>query len=110
VLLVWGAYWLLVRRQINLWWFGRHCKRIHGSPEESRIEFSEEGIHSETKDSEGTVKWSGVVRWRETPEGFLFYMQDDIFHWVPYLAFDTQTELQSVKDLARKKVAAYESI
>lgn len=110
IVMIWPVYWLLGRPVVNRWERGRQYERRVKNDAEVRFTFSDDGIESKGEDSEGRVKWAGVFKWQESPEGFLVFEQDGIFMWFPFAGFESQADLDTVRNMAKQHVATYEVI
>ena len=69
-----------------------------------RIEwqFSKEEIKTQTELGEATIQWKTFLRVVETGEGFLFYPLTNIFHWLPFSAFESAACIERVRGFVRE--------
>ena len=65
-------------------------------------QFSKEEIKSQTALGEATLHWKSFVRVVETREGFLFYPLKNLFHWLPFSAFESPDCIAKVRGMINK--------
>ena len=81
----------LFPRQIGMFLF---CRGFDEQPEANAIiewKFSEEKINLRSNVGCSEVLWEAFIKVIETNEGFLFYHQKLIFHWLPYSSLQPET-------------------
>jgi hypothetical protein len=101
LLAVFCIYWLMFDR-LNAWYWGRGFSKRRDANVQIEWQFSTEGIKAESELGKGIVYWKGFLRVVETSEGFLFYPLKNIFHWLPFSAFDSPDCVETVRGLIRK--------
>lgn len=69
-----------------------------------------DGIRTRNDHGTSEFKWSGISKVVQTPMGFLFYSNAQIFHWVPRHGFADDADFQRVSDLAQSHAAKFETI
>ncbi len=52
-------------------------------------------------------KWETFIKVRRTAKGFLFYTRLDSYFWVPFEAFASMDDAETVADLSRRLAAKY---
>jgi hypothetical protein len=66
--------------------------------------FSAEGFHTKLVGAESNVTWESIAKCVNTPEGFLIYVVDEVFTWVPHSAFENEAEIEATQALIREHV------
>ena len=94
-------YWLIFDR-LNIWYWGRGFTKRPDANVQIEWQFSTEGIKAETELGKGIIYWKGFLRVVETSEGFLFYPLKNIFHWLPFSAFESPDCVETVRGLIRE--------
>ena len=49
--------------------------------------------------------WAGITKVVETPAGFLFYYNSQLFQWLPRHGFSSNSDVQQLSTLAQEKAA-----
>src|SRR4051812_4529896 len=65
-------------------------------------QFSPEKIRVWSENAEGLRSWSSYVKVVQTNDGFLFYPIKNLYHWVPFSAFDSPDCIEKVRVLLRQ--------
>lgn len=104
VLLAGGIYWFFFRRSERNWIIRRQfAKRPDRNMEmEWKIEAAKIWTHSSLGQSEFT--WELFVKMVRTPEGVLFYPNDQVFHWLPRSGFVSDEEFARLVALGKTKI------
>jgi hypothetical protein len=70
-----------------------------------RFVLSDAGLAAESPHGSGEIRWSAFVRWEESPEIFLLYEADNLFHMLPkrWLGGD-EARLEELRGLLRDHV------
>ena len=71
-------------------------------------EFYPDHILSRTEASSSRLEWRMISRVMETPQGFLLYPNDKMFHWLPIHAFHVAEDKEAFVRLAKARVQTYE--
>jgi hypothetical protein len=88
--------------RVNAWHWGRGFSKRLDANVQIEWQFSTEGIKAESELGKGIVYWKGFLRVVETSEGFLFYPQKNIFHWLPFSAFESPDCVEAARRLVRE--------
>ena len=104
LLIVAGLYWLFIRGIEKRWWLTRKFKKRPDRDAEIHWTFTDADIHSRSSKGEGRLEWTALVKWLETPEGFLMYPNEDLFIWLPYFSFENEKDVNSLVKLAHSRV------
>ena len=57
--------------------------------------------------SESSIKWTGYLRVARTPQGFLFFQNDQVYNWLSNHAFSSDRDEDAVATLASMHAAEY---
>jgi hypothetical protein len=76
-------------------------KIIHFAVNKHKVTSGVEGL------SEGNSEWSAFAEVVRTPEGFLFYPNDHLFHWLPNHAFASPEDADALAGMAREYAPKY---
>lgn len=79
----------------------------HNSQIEWRV--SESGIKSKTSHGHAEQSWAAFSKIAQTKDGFLFYPNARIFHWLPRLGFASDADFDRVSQLAQKNVSSFKT-
>lgn len=71
---------------------------------ETSFAASEDGIHLQGENMQGTKPWSDYLKWKEGKRTFLVYLSDNMFHVVPKRFFDPESEVAGFRALLEQKV------
>ena len=71
---------------------------------------SNEKIHISTPDAKTEVLWPAFQRVISTPAGFLFMPNKQIFHFIPIRAFDSPSDIEKLKEMARKHARTFKEL
>ena len=105
-LLFLGCVYLLGLRQLDQdWAVRRKYRRLRNFDQLKEWTFSDDRIAVNSEDGAGHFVWSSITKWIETPLGFLIYPQEDICFWIPLDAFESDNDVDVLREMARKKVA-----
>ena len=69
--------------------------------------FDEEKVEDSTDGAFSVRVWSQFIEIREVRDGFLFFPQPRIAHWIPKSAFSSEGVLSGLRDLIRAKGIKY---
>jgi hypothetical protein len=81
-------------------------KDFRGSPSaegEFRLSFDDNGLQLQSPHGGGTVKWSALVGWIDSPDLFLVLASSRIYYLFPKRAF-TPEQLAEFRDLLARKI------
>ena len=101
LLAIFCVYWLTIDR-MNAWNSSRGFSKRPDANVQIEWEFSKEKIKSRTELGEATIDWKGFLRVVESREGFLFYPLKNLFHWLPFSAFESADCIERVRELVRE--------
>lgn len=97
----------------------RHPSMVHRAAEKAfvdrpdkdkmvRFEFDDEAILSGTEGfGESTIQWDDIQRVIETPTGFLFYLNKQVYIWVPEEAIKPKSDIGRLRELVQEKIENY---
>jgi YcxB-like protein len=96
-------------------WFLRRANIKHYTqrPDRDMVvnwEFRAEGLRSKTESSSGEFSWSMITKVLRTPQGFLLYPNDRVFHWVPIHAFQDAEAIERFSQLVKSRVQHYDQV
>lgn len=95
---------LLIRREVR--------KRFRQNPSANMKvvwRFDEEKVEDSTDGASSVRVWSKFIEIREVRDGFLFFPQPRLAHWLPKSAFSSETALSGLRDLIRASGVKYRS-
>lgn len=107
---------LLLVGYFALPWIGRRSLRRHFEkrPDRNRIVRYAIDAHRVVSSveglSEGSSEWSSFAEVVRTPQGFLFYPNDMLFHWLPNHAFASPEDTDALADMARQHAPKYQDL
>lgn len=94
-------YCLTVDR-MYAWYSSRGFAKRPDANVQIEWQFSNEAIKSKTELGEATIHWKSFLRVVETSEGFLFYPLENLFHWLPFSAFESPDCIEKARVLLRE--------
>jgi hypothetical protein len=95
ILVLWGvSYALLPRRARRLYHQHRALQK------EVSYGWSEAGLRYKSANGSGKTAWEDFHRWSEGRHAFLFYLTDNLFHFVPRRQL-SEAEVADLRDTAR---------
>lgn len=95
---------LLVRLLIPLlvrWEARRRFRQSPSANGKMVWRFDEERVEDSTDGASGVRVWSKFIEIREVHDGFLFFPQPRLAHWIPKSAFSSEAALSGLCDLIR---------
>lgn len=101
---------IIVREAIQSWLLRRQFSKRPDANAEVEWTLSDQGIVSSTPLSKGEIQWSAFQRVISTPSGFLFMPNRQIFHFIPTRAFETPTDIENLKTLARQHATEFKEL
>ena len=101
LLIVFCIYLLMIDR-INAWNSSRGYDKRPDANVEIEWQFSREEIKLQTELGEATAHWKSFLRVVEASDGFLFYPLQNLFHWLPFSAFESADCLEKVRQMIRE--------
>ena len=110
LLLIGSVYVLWLRKYDLRWTLRRKYRRLKGIENEREWTFTEDRIVVKSDDGESSLGWSSLVKWVETPRGFLVYPQEDIYLWFPFSAFDSDNDVSALRNLAKRRIERFERV
>jgi len=72
--------------------------------------FHPDHITTTTEASSATFEWRMISRILQTGSGFLLYMNDQIFHWVPAHAFRNSEDFETFTQLAKSSGQPFDHV
>lgn|GEM_PF-4593074 len=106
-----AIYWILLRRKIGEWIYRRKFNKNIAANKLSEWTFDGKGYTYHCDDHihiEAAWKlYSNVV---ETPEGFLFCVNKNLFFWLPFDKFDTDDGPEIFRRLAKENHITFRQI
>jgi hypothetical protein len=72
--------------------------------------FTPENVTSTTEASTTTFEWRMIPRIAQGAEGFLVYMNDHHYHWLPNHAFTTDRDKEAFVQRARSRVQHFDTV
>jgi len=97
LLLVIFCFYLLMFDRVNAWSWGRRFGKRPDADMEVEWEFSDKEIKTQTALGAATLQWKGFLRVVEASDGFLFYPLEQLFHWMPFSAFESAECVELVR-------------
>ena len=76
-------------------------KLIHFAVDVNGVSLRTEGL------SESSVRWTGYLRVARTPQGFLFFQNDQVYNWLPHHALASDRDADAVATLASTHATEY---
>jgi hypothetical protein len=70
--------------------------------------FSPDKISSAGEGFDNSLAWNKVFKFVDTAEGFLIYPQKQLFYWVPFSGFKSESDVEGVRNLVKSKVSDYQ--
>ena len=61
-------------------------------------------IHCKSALGSSEFVWSAIKKLVITPEGILMYVNDQIFNWLPYTGFSSDSDIGAFEEIAREHV------
>jgi|ERR1041385_1189737 hypothetical protein len=102
ILLAFSLYWLIFDR-LNAWYWSLGFSKRPDANIEIDWQFSDNEIRIQSDLGTANVSWKSFVKIVETRDGFLFYPQKKLFHWLPFAAFESPECIAKVRRLIREK-------
>ena len=91
------SLYLLFMIRFNTWNSTRAFEKRPDANSEIEWEFSGEEIKTRSALGEGTIVWKYFSRVIEVRDGFLFYPIRNLFHWVPFSAFNNPSCVEIIR-------------
>jgi hypothetical protein len=108
VLLAFAVYWLLLRKTVTNWWVGRGFDKRPDANALVEWTFSEEKIKAQCEGlASSEFQWKLIINVVETNDGFLFYIHKNLFHWLPFSAFQEPEGIGGVREFVKSKGVNY---
>ncbi len=105
---VFAIYWLFLRRTATKWWVSRGFNKRPDANALVEWEISEEKIKSQCEGlASSESQWKLFIKVVETNDGFLFYLQKNLFYWLPFSAFEQPEEIEKVKQFVKANGVQY---
>lgn len=103
--LLFGLYCVLSRQVFII----RSLRSVKGNPEllgDMSIEVTEMGISGQGPGSKFKQPWTGIIGYRRAKPGFMFYLQKNLFFFIPQEALspDTEKQLQTIIESSQLKL------
>jgi YcxB-like protein len=78
----------------------------------TKIEWRITSDNLQVRNTQGSSEfiWSALCKVIETPEGFLFYPTEQIFHWLPRHGFASDADFDSLVQLAQQNAKVFRRI
>jgi len=93
---LWVSYPLL--QAWLIWRGGRSAQDV------IRCWADEEGFSMQTANSDATIKWPGLIEFRETRNLFLIYSSKRMYCLIPKRAFADESQVKEFRELLRRKI------
>ncbi len=85
----------------------RHFSKRPDKDMDLEWQISSDRLVTKTSLSNAETSWSMIATVIRTPAGFLFYPNDQIFHWLPLHGFRDQADVERLADMAQSRVRQY---
>jgi hypothetical protein len=73
-----------------------------------RFSVDVDGVNLRTEGlSESSIKWTGYLRVARTPQGFLFFQNEQVYNWLPHHALASDRDAHAVATLASLHATEY---
>lgn len=102
ILVTFSLYWLTFDL-VNAWYWSRGFSKRPDANIEIDWRFSDAEITMQTPLGTSTVAWKSFFKIVETRDGFLFYPLKNLFHWLPFAAFESPECIVKVRRLIAEK-------
>jgi hypothetical protein len=103
-----AIYWLFLRPGVAGWWVSRGFNKRPDANALVEWEISEEGIKTQVAGlASSELQWKLFIEVVETRDGFLFYSHKNIFHWLPFSAFERPEGIDHVRQFAKSHGLKY---
>jgi len=79
-------------------------RRDYAAPEEIDIEIGEAGIHMSANGMKIEKRWDQLLGVLQTPEGIVFYWQDETKSWLPATTVGSKDTIHRVTQFIQRKV------
>ena len=112
LLLVVAVFWLLLwvtrpNNALRRWGLRRQLSAMTPDQRQHRFEFSPAEVRGTSRQITSIYPWSAFRRLAETSAGYLLYLDDIQFLWLPPAAFDSADDMARFAELAKSQVAHY---
>jgi hypothetical protein len=97
---VYGVFWV----SFPLWRAWLIWRGNPSSKEVIRCWADEEGFRLQTTNSDATVKWPGLIEFRETRNLFLIYPSKGMYCLIPKRAFTDESQVKEFRELLDRKI------
>lgn len=94
-------YWLFIDR-LNAWNSSRGFRKRPDANTETEWQFSNDEIKTRSEFGEATFHWKSFIKVIDAGDGFLFYSLKNLFHWLPFSAFESPQCIETVRELVRR--------
>lgn len=108
--LVGGGYWFFIAPFQRRWMTRRRFAKRPDKDIEAEWRFTPDQITETSALGHSDWSWQTFTRVVRTPKGLLFYPIDQMFHWVPRHAFESEVEYEQVSDFAKSKVQRFYNV
>jgi hypothetical protein len=71
-------------------------------------QISPDRLVAKTAVSNAETAWIMIARVLRTPDGFLLYPNDSVFHWLPAHGFRESADMERLAQIAQSKVQQYD--
>ena len=98
ILAAFSLYWLTFEK-LNAWYWSRGFSKRPDANIEIDWQFSDTEITMQSTLGTANVGWKSFFKIVETKDGFLFYPLKQLFHWLPFAAFESPDCIAKVRRL-----------
>lgn len=94
------SFYLWRQIQHSEWWITRKFDKSVGANARIVFEFTVEKIKIEMENLVSTeIVWSALIKVAESPQGFLLYHNNQLFHWVPFEFFEDEDNIWAFREM-----------
>ena len=96
-LILFGGFLLFGAGPLALWQFQRTARQVPGYDRQITYTFDPAKVVVSGEDYHSTFTWQNLFSATTSDEGILLYPQKGVFHWIPSSAFDSPTDMATVR-------------
>lgn len=107
VLLVGGIYWFAIRPFERRWMTRRQFAKRPDKDIEIEWLIAPDKLAAKSGLGHGESDWHAFTKAVRTPAGLLLYPNDQMYHWLPRHAFESNTDYDRVVELVKSRIKRF---
>ncbi len=110
VFILGGVYWFAIRPFERRWMTRRQFAKRPDKDTEIEWLVGPEKLAAKSGLGHGEYFWHAFTKAVRTPAGLMLYLTDQIYHWLPRHAFQSDADYKRVVELAKSRVQRFHDV